>query len=163
MQAVEFPQQAPEAIARYRLADLARNGRPHAGDAAAGTRENEDDEIPAVMTPALCITEGVIRMTSDTPLFRQTLARHHGFSLAARPCPAAGLGAQLFAALGATAAQNGAAAGGRHAGTETMHLAALALFGLIGSQHLSFPPSSGVIVTALPLGQGGTLQYSIIP
>ena len=48
-----------------------------------------------------------------------------------------GLHGQFLAATTPAGGENAAAVLGGHAGTETMHLAALALFGLIRTEHVS--------------------------
>ena len=48
-----------------------------------------------------------------------------------------GLHGQFLAATTTAGGENAAAVLGGHAGTETMHLAALALFGLIRTEHVS--------------------------
>ena len=91
-----------------------------------------------MVTPAPLVARGILRLFADAALAGQKKAfGHDGSLLGSRGAAPHRLGAQMLAALGATTAQDGAAAGGGHAGAETVGAGSSDFTGLVCSLHCS--------------------------
>ena len=89
-----------------------------------------------MVTPAPLVARGILRLFADAALAGQKKAfGHDGSLLGSRGAAPNRLGAQMLATLGATTAQDGAAAGGGHAGAETVGAGSSDFTGLVCSLH----------------------------
>ena len=140
VQTEKFPQQTLDAIADHRIAYFAGNSHARARTIAGMlSRKHKQEEMLGMVTSAPLIAGGKFppAANSDVPWKGQT--RHKSPRHTTRAAMTARLGTQIFTALGATAAQNGATAGGSHAGTETVGTGSSDFTGLVCSFHKAAP------------------------
>ena len=103
------------------------------------SRKHKQEEMLGMVTSAPLITGGKFRPAANTDVPWKGQTRHKSPRRTTRAVIPVRLGTQVFAALGATAAQNGAAAGGSHAGAETVGAGSSDFTGLVCSFHDSAP------------------------
>ena len=140
MQTEKLPQQTLDAIADHRIAYFAGNSHARARTIADMlSRKHKQEEMLGMVTSAPLITGGKFRPAANTDVPWKGQTRHKSPRRTTRAVIPVRLGTQVFAALGATAAQNGAAAGGSHAGAETVGAGSSDFTGLVCSFHDSAP------------------------
>ncbi len=131
MQTKKFTQQALDTIADHRIADFTGNSHARARQLTGVlSLKHEKKEMLGMVTSAAFITGGKFRPAANTDMPWKAQTRHQN--------PRSS-GAQALAPLGATTAQNSAAAGGGHTGTETVGTDSSDFTGLICSFHDSAP------------------------
>ena len=125
-------QQALDAVALDRAADLARDGQPDARLGRRGARvarERIDHEMPRRCRAAPPVDGVEVSRAREAPAARSG-TRHD-------------LGREVLAAAPAAALEDGAARARAHALAEAVRLCALALVGLVGALHVSSSVSAG--------------------